>query len=83
MIYSPKLEEEYDTRSKPAMLLIVQLVAPVISLGVTLAAWVAASFWLFALIMGNPDGTERGDDGRNTVILVRNWWEKWLLRAAR
>lgn len=52
-----------------------------VSFGVSIAEWVAASFWLFAFTMGNPDGTERGDDGRATVLAVRDWWERYLLQA--
>jgi hypothetical protein len=28
--------------------------------------------------LGNPDGTERRDDGRAAVLGVRNWWRIWL-----
>jgi len=33
--------------------------------------------------MGNPDGTERRDDGADAVLAVRNWWERCLLNALR
>jgi hypothetical protein len=65
------------------MLLMVHLLSPFVSVGVAFAAWVAASFWVFATIMGNPDGTERKDDGKAAVLGVRNWWERWLTRAIR
>ena len=65
------------------MLVTVHLVSPFLSLGVALAAWVAAGFWVFAVIMGNPDGTERKDDGKAAVLGVRKWWESWLARAIR
>jgi hypothetical protein len=76
-------ESHHDLGFKPLPLIAVYLAAPVFSLGVAIAAWVSASFWVFAIIMGNPDGTERRDDGRATVLAVRNWWERYLLWAVR
>ena len=46
-----------------------------------MSAWVAAGFWAFAAIMGDPDGQDGKDDGRAAVLGVRKWWEKWLARA--
>lgn len=63
------------------LLVIIYLFAPLISFGVAIAAWVSASFWVFTLIMGNPDGTERGDDGRNAVLYFRNKWALYLIKA--
>jgi len=68
---------------RPGMLILVQAVSPLISVGIAIAGWIAALFWVFALVMGNPDGTERGDDGKAAVIAVRNWWEGRLLSAVR
>lgn len=73
----------HNLQFNPISLIMVYLAAPVFSLGVAIAAWVSASFWVFAIIMGNPDGTERRDDGRATVLAVRNWWERYLLSAVR
>jgi hypothetical protein len=67
---------------KAGRLIAVQVLSPVVSMGVAIAEWIAAPFWIFAIMMGNPDGTERGDDGRTTVLAVRNWWEQCLLKAA-
>ena len=66
---------------KAERLIAIQIASPVISAGVAIGEWVAAPFWIFAIIMGNPDGTERRDDGRATVLAVRNWWEHCLLKA--
>lgn len=66
---------------KTGRLVAVQIVSPFVSIGVALAEWVAALFWLFAIIIGNPDGTERRDDGRAFVLAIRDWWEIFLLRA--
>lgn len=65
------------------MLISVLLCSLFLSIGVALTTWVAACFWIFAAMLGNPDGTERKDDGRAAVLGVRNWWERWLLRALR
>ena len=68
---------DYDT----GLLIMIQIISPFLSIGVAVSAWVAASFWLFALIVGNPDGTERGDDGKATVLAIRNWWARCLRGA--
>jgi hypothetical protein len=68
---------------RPGMLILAHAISPLISVGVAIAGWIAASFWVFALVMGNPDGTERGDDGKAAVLAVRNWWEGRLLSAVR
>lgn len=67
---------------KLGRLIAVQVMGSVMSMGVAIAEWIAAPFWIFAIIMGSPDGTERRDDGKATVLAVRNWWEKCLLQAA-
>lgn len=67
----------------PANLIYVLLLAPFLCLGLVLAAWTAAFFWVFTMMMGNPDGTERKDDGRAAVLGVTNWWRKWLNRAKK
>ncbi|KAL2001307.1 hypothetical protein VTN02DRAFT_1927 [Thermoascus thermophilus] len=64
-------------------LISVHLLSPFLSLGLLLAAWTAASFWVFAVIVGNPDGTERRDDGRAAVLGVGSWWRRWLAKARR
>ena len=63
------------------MLIAIHVASPLVSIGVAVAAWVSAAFWVFAVIMGNPDGTERRDDGRDAVLAVRNWWEGFFLMA--
>ncbi|PGG98375.1 hypothetical protein AJ79_08883 [Helicocarpus griseus UAMH5409] len=65
------------------MLLLVHLLSPLFITPILFAAWIAAFFWVFAMILGNPDGTERRDDGRVAVLGVRNWWWIWLCRARR
>lgn len=83
MLCADSAKDRYDFNQKPFTLIAVYLAAPILSLGVTFAAWISASFWIFAITMGNPDGTERGDDGKAAVLAVRNWWERYLLYAVR
>lgn len=65
------------------MLLLVNILSPIYAIGICLSAWVAALFWFYAAILGDPDtGCRDGrDDGRAAVLGVRRWWEKWLEQA--
>ena len=35
------------------------------------------------MILGNPDGTERKDDGRAAVLGVNRWWQTWLRKGRK
>lgn len=59
----------------------VLTLAPFLCIGLLLAVWIAAFFWIFAMILGNPDGTENGDDGRAAVLGVNAWWQTWLNKS--
>lgn len=59
----------------------VLLLSSLMSFGLLLLAWTAAFFWVFAMMLGNPDGTERKDDGRAAVLGVTRWWQIWLGKA--
>lgn len=83
MMYAPSVDYAFEWDFRPGMLIIVHLVAPLISVGVAVAACITGAFWIFTSIMGNPDGTERRDDGADAVLAVRNWWERCLLSAIR
>lgn len=83
MFYAPSVLYAHEWDFSASRLLIIELISPLVSIGVVLAAWVSGGFWVFTFIMGNPDGTERCDDGRDAVLSVRNWWEKFLLKATR
>lgn len=67
----------------PGLLVLIHVLAPIGSICMAFFSWIAAVFWLFAITMGNPDGTEKRDDGRATVLMARNKWEKYLLLALR
>lgn len=65
------------------MSIVVLILAPLLSIAILILAWTAAFFWVFTKIMGNPDGTERSDDGRAAVLGVVKWWQTWLAKARR
>ncbi|KAF3482711.1 uncharacterized protein GIQ15_02035 [Arthroderma uncinatum] len=73
---------QYSNYSAP-MLVAVHLLSPLLLPPTLLAAWICACFWIFVMIMGNPDGKEKTDDGRAAVLAVRNWWCLWLASAKR
>lgn len=83
MMYAPSVDYAFEWDFQPGMLIAVHLVAPLVSVGVALAACVTGAFWIFTSIMGNPDGTERRDDGADAILAVRNWWERCLLGAIK
>ncbi|EQL38281.1 hypothetical protein, variant 2 [Blastomyces dermatitidis ATCC 26199] len=80
---SPQLKPTPATTHSPPLLLLIHLLSPLLIPALLIAAWIAASFWVFAMILGNPDGTEGRDDGRVAVLGVRNWWWRWLCWARR
>lgn len=83
MLCAPSVDNAHTFDFSPVGLVLVQLTSPILSIGVALVSWIVAVFWLFALIMGNPDGTEKRDDGRAAVLMVRDWWERYFLYAIR
>lgn len=83
-IYTPlPPHADEDSSYRTGMLLAVQLLSPFLSLGMMIAAWVVAVFWVSSAVVGDPAGTDRRDDGRETVMALRNWWENWLVRSMR
>ncbi|CAI7602086.1 unnamed protein product [Penicillium glandicola] len=61
----------------------VLILSPLLSIVILLFAWTAAFFWVFSMVLGNPDGTERKDDGRTAVLGVCKWWRSWLCKARK
>ena len=66
-----------------SMLVVVHLFSPVVAFGVALAAWTSAAFWIFTSILGDPGGNDGHNDGKESILGVRNWWERWLSRSLR
>ncbi|KAL1792762.1 hypothetical protein ACET3X_009269 [Alternaria dauci] len=65
------------------MLVVINLFSPIVAFGVAIAAWTAAGFWFFSSILGDPGGHDGHNDGKETIVSVRNWWERWLSRGLR
>lgn len=61
----------------------VSLCSPLYAMAIAVAAWVAGVFWFYTAILGNPDGKEDRDDGREAVLTVRVYWEKWLIKGLK
>lgn len=79
LIYSSR-----DITSLPCipLLVLVSVLSPIYAAAIAVAAWVAAFFWAYAGILGDPDGLgQPHDDGKTAVLRVRRWWERWLERA--
>ncbi|KAA8650709.1 uncharacterized protein ATNIH1004_003397 [Aspergillus tanneri] len=64
-------------------LVAVLILSSFLSVAFLLLVWTAAFFWVFAMVLGNPDGTERKDDGRAAVLGVCKWWHMWLCKARK
>lgn len=86
LIYS-----QHETAAEPlqsvAMLILTNVFSPFVAVGVSAAAWVAAAFWMFAKILGNPNANQgkddEGNEGRAAVLGVRRFWEAWLIKSLR
>ena len=83
LIYSSACTPE-TTFSAPSLFL-TNLLAPVIAIGVMFASWVAAFFWVFSAILGDPgpEKTKNHNDGKASVLGLRTWWERWLCKSLR
>lgn len=79
LIYSAPLSSMYNT----PLLLLVCLLSPFVAVGIAIATWISASFWIYASIIGDPGSKDGHNDGRESVLAVRSYWESWLLRALR
>ncbi|KAF2272813.1 uncharacterized protein EI97DRAFT_196765 [Westerdykella ornata] len=80
LIYSLSYSTEYTL----PMLILVLLFSPIVAIGVAVGAWTAACFWFFSAILGDPAGQDQGhNDGKDTLLGVRNWWDRWLSRGLK
>lgn len=80
---STLLASDDDEPANLVMLFLVNVLSPIYAIGIGLSAWIAALFWFYAAILGDPEGGYRDsrDDGRAAVLGVRRWWERWLEHA--
>ena len=87
LIYSDAEEinqEEGASSASSSTLVVLNVFAPFYAMGIMLAAWVAAGFWFFGAILGDPNGRQEKDKDEQAVVLyVSRWWERWLLRGFR
>ena len=63
------------------LLLVVNIFAPIYATVIAVAAWVGGAFWFYTAILGNPDGRDQRDDGREAIFTVNRWWERWLIQG--
>lgn len=63
------------------VLVFVCMFSPLHAISLAVVTWVAGIFWFYTAILGNPDGKEDRDDGREAILAVRGWWERWLLQG--
>ena len=87
LVYSQSETVAENPPSSIAMLGLINILGPFVAVGISTAAWVAAAFWMFTKILGNPNANQDKDDesneGRAAVLEVRRWWEAWLVRGLR
>lgn len=72
-----------DASYHTLMLVAVHLLSPFLSLALVFVAWVFAAYWVVSLVLGDPAGMDKRDDGRDAVLSLRKWWELWLLRGIK
>lgn len=65
------------------MLVIVHLFSPFLSFLMMFAAWTLAVYWISSAVVGDPAGQDKRDDGKETVLGLRRWWEHWLMRSVK
>ncbi len=83
-IYTPLPPHANEDRSyHNGMLFIVHLLSPFLSFAMMFAAWVLAFYWLASGMVGDPAGQDKRDDGKEAVLGLRGWWERWLMRSVR
>lgn len=83
-IYTPLAPHaNEDSSYHTATLLMVHICSPFLSLGMMLVAWVLGVYWVSSVVVDDPAGMDKRDDGRDTVLWLRGWWEGWLLRSVK
>ncbi|KAK1815306.1 hypothetical protein LTR12_010275 [Friedmanniomyces endolithicus] len=83
-IYTPLPPHANEEMSYHAWtLVVVHMLSPLLSLGMMFLAWVLAVYWVSSVVVGDPAGMDRRDDGRETVLWLRGWWESFLKRCLK
>lgn len=83
-IYTPLPPYANEDASYHAfMLVVIHLLSPFLSFVMMFAAWVLAVYWISSAVVGDPGGQDKRDDGKECVLTLRRWWEKWLRRSVR
>lgn len=72
-----------DASYHTLMLVAVHMINPFLSLVLMFVAWVFAAYWVVSLVLGDPAGMDKRDDGRDAVLSLRKWWEMWLMRGVK
>lgn len=78
---SPHANEDGSYHS--FMLFVVHILSPLFSMAIMFASWVLAIYWVCSGVVGDPAGQDKRDDGKETVLGLRNWWEKWLMKGVQ
>ena len=65
------------------MLVVVHLLSPFLSFATMFAAWTLAVYWVSSAVVGDPAGQDKRDDGKETVLGLRNWWERWQMKGVK
>lgn len=63
------------------MLAAVHILSPFLAFVLMFAAWTLAIYWMSSAMVGDPAGQDKRDDGKETVLGLRRWWEGWLMRS--
>ena len=83
-IYTPLPPHANEDSSYHTMMLVmIHMLSPFLSFVVMFASWTLAVYWLSSTIVGDPAGQDKRDDGKETVLGLRNWWERWLMRCIK
>ncbi|KAI7240066.1 hypothetical protein KC330_g1516 [Hortaea werneckii] len=83
-IYTPlKPHANEDMSYNSFALVMVHILSPFLSFVLMFVAWVLAAYWLVSAMVGDPAGMDKRDDGRESVLSLRRWWEYWLMRCVR
>lgn len=83
-IYTPLPPHANEDASYHTLMLVaVHILSPFLSFVVMFAAWTLAVYWISSTVVGDPAGQDKRDDGKETVLGLRRWWERWLMRSIK